>query len=184
MVCIAQPLKIRSKWNKAFFCRRLRVTVSCILVPYWDVFIYNFADIRDYKNFLKRTSRCSAAISLWIIKEARSYIFPTSGKKEKRCLLNPRLRRNNTVAFLVIRNDSVFMNGTRQSTPKINCAFLFHGQVFYFVNDRHGHWWKQNKSTNEPITNYIDFLDKKNSEKLQSSISLDMQSGIKKQQAI
>ncbi|MBK9044937.1 MAG: beta-lactamase family protein [Saprospiraceae bacterium] len=136
---------------------------------------YNFADINDYKKFHSRP----------LIANNSQFNFHTnhSGKFPKEINDIPfdkYLEDNNTVAFIIIKNDSVqyekyFKSYDKQSiVPSfsmaksvtsilIGCA-IYEGII---------------KSVEEPITNYIPELTKNGFDKVSIKHLLQMTSGIK-----
>jgi CubicO group peptidase (beta-lactamase class C family) len=145
-------------------------------------FIYNFADSRDYKKFPEKEIHRSAnpsyftdATSLNLVKLpekieglGKTYTFKNA------------IRKTGTIAFIIIRNDSILYQWyrPRRSRSSLTSSFsmsksFLSALVGIAIDEAYI------KSTNEPITNYIDFADKKALEKVTIQHLLDMQSGIK-----
>lgn len=144
-------------------------------------FIYNFADIRDYKKFPKKELLAASQPFHFIDNKGSSTIlFPDIWKKGKDVPFEPELKRSNTVAFLVIRNDSVLYEwyapkySQKSIVPSFSMAKSFISAMIGMAIDE-----GKIKSTAEPITNYIDFLDKEKFGRITIQHLLDMQSGIK-----
>lgn len=142
--------------------------------------VYNFADINDYKKFPKRalvrsalpfsfyTDTASSRIPEKITYEANTYDFDTFLAKEK------------TVAFLVIKNDTMvyekYFRGKEESSivPSFSMAKSFSSALIgCAIADGYI------KSVDEPITNYIPEMKKNGFDKVTIKHVLQMTTGIK-----
>src|SRR6218665_1756409 len=145
-------------------------------------FIYNFSDIRDYKKFPEKPLKKAEAF--FYFKEAApgsgSLKLPKLQRKKKQLSFEEALQRSGTVAFLVIRNDSIlyqwYRPGRDQSmiVPSFSMAKSY---VSALVGIAIGEG--AIKSAEEPITNYLDYLDKNKFSRITIQHLLDMQSGLR-----
>lgn len=143
-------------------------------------FIYNFSDIRDYKKFPSR--HIDASTTPFRFKNAltgTSIKLPGLTQKGKTQNFEEVLQNNGTVAFLVIRHDSIIYEWTRQNYDSSSIVPSF-SMAKSFVSAMIGIAIGEGKikSTSEPITNYLPFLDPKEFGKITIQHLLDMQSGI------
>lgn len=142
-------------------------------------FIYNFADINDHKKFPART----------VEKGTTSFVFPTAekGKFPKELELQNKtypfeeyIGDNKTVAFLIIKNDTIqyekYWDNYEQSSivPSFSMAKSITSILIGCAIDD-----KLIQSVNEPITNYIPELKEKGFEKVTIEHLLQMTSGLK-----
>jgi CubicO group peptidase (beta-lactamase class C family) len=153
---------------------------SCHVVRF---FVWNFADIHDYKKFAKMPIR----------KGGEPFIFTAAGtgaaaiKLPKTISLRGKpytfdglLERTKTVAFLVVRNDSLlyqqYLSGYSNESvvPSFSMAKSFTSILMGIAIDEGAI-----KSVSEPITNYLPELTKPGFEKITIEHLLDMQSGIR-----
>ena len=146
------------------------------------IFIYNFADTRDHKKFHKTQLHASpkpfyftnglASKALRLPKEIKI--------RKKNYALADALRKTGTIAFMVIRNDSLLYDWYRPGKNKSDITSTF-SMSKSFISALIGIAVDEGliKSTDEPITNYLDFLDKKQFGKVTIQHVLDMRSGIK-----
>ena len=140
--------------------------------------VYNFADINDHKKFPARN----------IENGTTKFIFPTAGKgkfpkelhlKNKTYPFEQYLEDNKTVAFLVIKNDSIqyekYWNNYDSSSivPSFSMAKSITSILIGCAIDD-----KLIESINEPITNYIPELKGNGFEKVTIEHLLQMTSGI------
>jgi CubicO group peptidase (beta-lactamase class C family) len=145
-------------------------------------FIYNFSDIRDYKKFPEKPLKKSG--TPFYFKEApsgtASLKLPKLHRRKKEIAWEEALRKSGTVAFLVIRNDSIlyqwYRPGRDQSmiVPSFSMAKSY---VSALVGIAIGEG--AIKSAGEPITNYLDYLDKNKFGKITIQHLLDMRSGLR-----
>jgi len=136
---------------------------------------YNFADIKDYKKFHSRALKS----------DSLKYKFYTTekGKFPKELNHTPfdqYLSNNQTVAFLIIRNDTIhyekYFKGydAESIVPSFSMAKSVTSILIGCAIDD-----GLIKSVDEPITNYIPELKKKGFEKVTIKHLLQMTSGIK-----
>lgn len=137
--------------------------------------IYNFADIKDYKKFKSRA----------LVPGDNKFSFMTtqSGKFPKEINQMPFekfLKKNKTVAFLIIRNDTIHYEnyfsgyGKENIVPSFSMAKSVTSILIGCAIDD-----GLIKSVNEPITNYIPELTKGEFSKVTIKHLLQMTSGIK-----
>src|SRR5690606_36250449 len=143
--------------------------------------IYNFSDIRDYKKFpSKPLHRSPNAFQYAEIKGNESVKLPKTRKGKKEQPFEYHLQKSGTVAFTIIRNDTVIYDWVRpkyeQSSivPSFSMAKSFISALIGIAIDE-----GKIKNTSEPITNYIAYLDKNTFGKITIQHLLDMESGIK-----
>jgi CubicO group peptidase (beta-lactamase class C family) len=140
---------------------------------------YNFADIRDHKKFPSRP--LTASTQPFHFHQALKSRFPdTLFKKRKQPLpFEQILKQSGTVAFLIIKNDSIqyesyFEGYNAQSiVPSFSMSKSVVSMLIGCAIDE-----GLIQSTNEPITNYIPELKKNGFEKVQIEHLLQMTSGI------
>ncbi|MEO0037516.1 MAG: hypothetical protein RIQ59_727 [Bacteroidota bacterium] len=141
--------------------------------------IYNFADIKDYKKFPARN----------IEKGEINYQFPVAEKgivpkeltiKEKNYPFEKYLVDNNTVAFLIIKNDTIQYEkywekyNAASIVPSFSMAKSITSILIGCAIDD-----KLIQSVHEPVTNYIPELKKNGFEKITIENLLQMTSGLK-----
>ncbi|MCW3076963.1 MAG: serine hydrolase [Bacteroidetes bacterium] len=144
--------------------------------------VYNFAGINDYKIFPKAELKKSEQPFYFTESPSANKIrLPQSlKKKSKEYNFEEAIKNSGTVAFLVIRNDSVLYEWYRPKydeksiVPSFSMAKSFVSALVGIAIDE-----GKIKSTSEPITNYLEFLDKEKFGKITIQHLLDMQSGIK-----
>jgi CubicO group peptidase (beta-lactamase class C family) len=143
-------------------------------------FIYNFSDVRDYKKFpSKKLSPSSHPFHFTEASGNTTVRLPQKNAKGEPEPFENRLKHSGTIAFMVIRNDSILYNysgnGKDKSTivPSFSMAKSFVSALIGIAIDE-GYI----KNTSEPITNYIDFLNKNEFGRITIQHVLDMQSGI------
>ena len=164
---------------KRFFIPIIIFTI--ILLPACKVgrfFVYNYADIKDYKKFQNRTL------------EAPDQSFQFAVAKKGRAIRNLNINGkdypfdqyaedNKTVAFLVIQNDTIqyekyWKNYTKSSiVPSFSMAKSILSILIGIAIDE-----GKIKSVKEPITNYIPELKSQGFEKVNIEHLLQMTSGI------
>lgn len=145
-------------------------------------FIYNMADVRDYKKFPK-TELHHAEQPFYFTDGTRdnSLKLPkTITGKHKSYSFEEGLKKTGTVAFLVIRNDSILYQWYRPHKDRSSITTTF-SMSKSFISALIGIAIDEGyiKSTEEPITTYLDFLDKKEFANVTIQHVLDMRSGIK-----
>lgn len=141
-------------------------------------FYFNFADVRDHKKFPKRVLTKSITPFVYPTKACR---FPDTILYNKQ-KINPEkfLEDNHTLAFLVIRNDSIiyenyFRGRNKESiVPSFSVAKSFSSALIgCALQDG------LISSVDEPITNYIPELKKNGFEKVKIKHVLQMTTGIR-----
>jgi len=143
-------------------------------------FIYNFADIKDYRKFPKKDIQASAKPFVFVPYSGQPGVYiPATSRKGKRLTFEQTLQVSNTVAFLVLRNDSVLYEWYAKNysassiVPSFSMAKSFVSALIGIALDE-----GRIKNTGEPITNYLDFLNPATFGKITIQHLLDMQSGI------
>lgn len=143
--------------------------------------IYNFADIKDHKKFPSRALVSNQEKFAFHSTENGKYPkFLKVGNKEDSVSIEWLLENNNTVAFLIIKNDTIqyekYFNGYDQESivPSFSMAKSFTSILIGCAIDD-----GFIKSIDEPITNYIPELKKNGFEKVSIKHLLQMTSGIK-----
>ena len=142
-------------------------------------FVYNFSDIHDYKKFPSRPLAASPEPFYFKPKTNQNLVLKPKGKNNKEYIFEDVLHKNNTVSFLVIRNDSIIYDWTRNNYDSASIIPSF-SMAKSFVSALIGVAIGEGliKNTNEPITRYLD-LPKPGFEKITIQHLLDMQSGIR-----
>lgn len=154
---------------------------SCYVGRY---IIYNFADTNDYKKFpvaeLKKANTTFNFYEPAFVDTATLRLPKKFTHKKKDYNFTEGLESSATIAFLVIRNDSIlyqwYRPGRDQSTivPSFSMAKSYVSALIGIALEE-----GIIKSTAEPITNYLTELDKKKFEKITIQHLLDMRSGIR-----
>jgi len=170
--------------NHRFYALIIILTISglfcsCQLTRY---VIYNFADIKDYKKFPSRPLyndsvkfQFSTTTHGIVTKTIRDY-----KKNNKVIIFEKYLESNNTVAFLIIKNDTIqyehYFKGYDQKSivPSFSMAKSITSILIGCAIDD-----GLIKSVDEPITNYLPELKKNGLEKVTIKHLLQMTSGIK-----
>lgn len=145
-------------------------------------FIYNFADIKDYKKFPFKEIKKS--VSPFYFTEASLLKFFKLPKvmqhKSKSYSFEDALKSSKTVAFIAIRNDSVLYEwyapkyNPSSIVPSFSMAKSYISALVGIAIDE-----GKIKNTNESICTYLDFLNKDKFGSITIQHLLDMQSGIK-----
>jgi CubicO group peptidase (beta-lactamase class C family) len=145
-------------------------------------FVYwNFANITDYKKFPSHKIAKSPQPFRFARKANQAISITTTDRKGKpaQMPLEQFLAKHHTVAFLVIRNDSIvyekYLNGY-DSTSVVTSFSVAKSFVSTLVGIAVAEG--AIKSVDEPITNYLPELRKPGFEKITIRHVLDMQSGI------
>ena len=143
--------------------------------------VYNFADIKDYKKFPSRSVICNEnKFKFYTIDKG---LYPQTLKasnKTERIPLDKFLEENKTVAFLIIKNDTIqyekYFKGYNQESiiPSFSMAKSITSILIGCAIDD-----GLIKSIDEPITNYIPELKKNGFEKVTIKHLLQMTSGLK-----
>ena len=141
--------------------------------------IYNFADIKDYKKFPSRSIE-SGAIKFQFPIAKKGLVPKELTIKDKNYVFEKYLENNNTVAFLIIKNDTIQYEkywdkyNAESIVPSFSMAKSITSILIGCAIDD-----KLIKSVNEPITNYIPELKKNGFEKITIEHLLQMTSGLK-----
>lgn len=178
-------IKIKSpnilKFSKLILILFLLLTISSCKVGRF--FIYNFADINDHKKFPKRDIEKSNLPFYFHHKINPNYAsskisIPTNGKN-KNYLFEDYLKINNTVAFIIIKKDTIvyekyFDDYNKESiVPSFSMAKSVVSMLIGCAIDD-----GLIQSIDEPITNYLPEFKKNGFEKVTISHLLNMTSGI------
>jgi CubicO group peptidase (beta-lactamase class C family) len=139
---------------------------------------YNFADIQDHKKFASRPLTTDGKPFLFQTTENGKFPRLISAKNE--ISFDKYLEDNNTVAFLIIKNDTIqyekYFKGYEQASivPSFSMAKSVTSILIGCAIDE-----GLIASVDEPITNYIPELKKNNFQKVTIKHLLQMTSGIK-----
>lgn len=142
-------------------------------------FIYNFADINDHKKFPSRPLSASPSPYQFIDAKGKVPIPKYVSNKGEKIDIDDFHNKHKTVAFLIIRNDSLiyenYYKGYSRTrvVPSFSMAKSFTSALIGCAIDD-GYI----KSVNEPITNYIPELSKKGFDKVSIHHVLQMTSGL------
>jgi CubicO group peptidase (beta-lactamase class C family) len=169
------------KFSKLILILFLLLTISSCKVGRF--FIYNFADINDHKKFPKRDIEKSNLPFYFHHKINPNYAsskisIPTNGKN-KNYLFEDYLKINNTVAFIIIKKDTIvyekYFDGYDKESivPSFSMAKSVVSMLIGCAIDD-----GLIKSIDEPITNYLPEFKKNGFEKVTISHLLNMTSGI------
>jgi len=140
--------------------------------------IYNFADIKDYKKFPKRDLE-SNDNKFYFQKRSSENISKEINYDKEFSSFEEYLEKNKTVAFLIIKNDTIqyenYFNGYDETS--IVASFSMAKSVLSIligcaIDDG------LIKSVNEPITNYVPELKENGFEKVSIEHLLQMTSGL------
>lgn len=136
--------------------------------------VYNYADIKDYKKFEKRTIKANG--------QKFQFAKSTSEKKPNHADgidFDKYLEKNNTVGFMVIQNDSIqyerYFHGYDKESVVISMS-ITKSIVSILIGCAIDEGLIQ--SINEPVTNYIPELKKNGFDKVTIKHLLQMTSGI------
>lgn len=142
-------------------------------------FIYNFSDIRDYKKFPSRPLQPSTEPFRFKSKTQQHLTLPMKSSSGEELHLEDVLRKNGSVSFLVIRNDTLLYQWSRNHYDSSSIIPSF-SMAKSFVSALVGIAIGEGliKSASDPITNYLD-LPKEGFNKITIQHLLDMQSGIR-----
>lgn len=144
-------------------------------------FIYNFADINDYKKFPSRRAERTATSGFhYACVPSQKFLCKTiTYKKEKNVPVEEFIRKHKTVAFLVVKNDTIiyekYFRGKDSSSyiPSFSMAKSFTSALIgCAIHDGYI------KSVSEPVTNYIPELKKNGFDSVTIEHLLQMTSGI------
>lgn len=163
----------------------LMVSIAGVLLSSCHVgrfFIYNFADIRDYKKFPK----------IDIKKGDKPFVFPVSDTqlsakipkdvtiKKRKYDFDGFLKKTRSVAFIIIRNDTILYQNYKcgydetSIVPSFSMAKSFTSLLVGIAIDEGAI-----KNVKEPITKYLPELTGPGFEKITIENLLDMRSGIR-----
>jgi CubicO group peptidase (beta-lactamase class C family) len=144
-------------------------------------FIYNFADVNDYRKFPSLPVNTQVpAFTFFQPSQNTAPALPAEFKAGSEIQDLPSfLRKHKTTSFLMIRNDSLLYEyyGASHSRESINPSFSV---AKTFVSALMGIAISEGfiKSTREPITNYLTELTAPGFEKIRIEDLLNMRSGI------
>jgi hypothetical protein len=151
---------------------------SCYVGRY---FIYNFADVNDYRKFPEVPVANQPPVFSFIEPSQEILITPDStslGERNK--AFNTFLKKHKTTSFLIIRNDTMLyeLYFEDRSPESINPSFSVSKS---FVSALAGIATSEGKirSVDEPITNYLPQLTSPGMNKIRIEDLLNMRSGIK-----
>ena len=171
--------------NKSRFFLSL-VTIFFFLLSSCHVarfFIYNFADIKDYRKFPSHPiGKPSLSFTFFEDTSSNKVKLPARVRYKNDSLSFEKfLEETNTVAFLVIRNDTMFCEkyfnhyDSKSIVTSFSMAKSFISALIGIAIDE-----GKIKSTSEPVTNYVTELkNKPGFEQITIQNLLDMRSGIK-----
>ncbi len=141
--------------------------------------VYNFADINDHKKFPSR--KVETGSTKFIFPTAENAKFPKELQlKNNTYPFEKYIEENNTVAFLIIKNDSIqyekYWDNYNQNSivPSFSMAKSITSILIGCAIDD-----KLIQSVNEPITNYIPELKENGFDKVTIEHVLQMTSGLK-----
>ena len=141
---------------------------------------YNFADIKDYKKFQSRPLHADSLKFNFYTTEQGKFPKTINYQNKNNIPFDKFLEDNNTVAFLIIKNDTIqyekYFKGYNQEriVPSFSMAKSVTSILIGCAIDE-----GLIKSVEEPITNYIPELKKNGFEKVTIKHLLQMTSGIK-----
>lgn len=169
---------------KKIFCLLLIATVaSGILFPACHVgrfFIYNFANITDYKKFPSRTiSRGDTPFHFIESNDTSNLAISLKGEYGSMTSFEETLETNKTVAFLVIQNDTLKYQWYAPKFDESDIVTSFSMSKSFIsaligIALEEGHI----QSLDEPITNYIKLFKNEGFDKITIQHLLDMRTGI------
>ena len=154
-----------------------RTISSCQLGRY---VIYNFADLKDYKKFPKRILYTDSSTFQFYETDVAKFPKSIADKNNHEIAFDTFLADNKTVAFLIIRNDTIqyekYFNGYNKSSiiPSFSIAKSVTSILIGCAIDD-----GLIKSVDESITIYIPELRESGFEKVKIKDLLQMTSGIK-----
>ncbi|NUY82474.1 serine hydrolase [Flavobacterium sp. MAH-1] len=164
------------KWNNVALAIVMAMVLSSCKVGRFVY--YNFADIKDYKKFPSRAVVSNDTKFKFHRTDKGKY--PQSLKTDKeRVSLEQLLEDNNTVAFLIIKNDTIqyekYFNGYDQESviPSFSMAKSITSILIGCAIDD-----GLIKSVDEPVTNYIPELARNGFEKVSIKHLLQMTSAL------
>lgn len=141
---------------------------------------YNFADIKDYKKFQSRPLHTDSLKFNFYTTDQGKFPKTINYQNKNNIPFDKFLEDNNTVAFLIIKNDTIqyekYFKGYNQEriVPSFSMAKSITSILIGCAIDE-----GLIKSVEEPITNYIPELKKNGFEKVTIQHLLQMTSGIK-----
>jgi len=168
--------------NSRFYQISFAILVSILLssCKFGRFVVYNFADIKDYKKFPSRALESNETKFKFHSIENRKYPkILKAGVKQDTVSIDQILEDNKTVAFLIIKNDTIqyekYFNGYDQESiiPSFSMAKSFTSILIGCAIDE-----GLIKSIDEPITNYIPELTKNGFEKVTIKHLLQMTSAL------
>lgn len=140
---------------------------------------YNFAGIKDYKIFPSRTLQNDSIIFLFATSNLKKAPKTITDENKTEMSFETYLEKNNTVAFLIIKNDTIqyenYFKGYDKTSvvPSFSMAKSITSILIGCAIDD-----GLIKSVDEPITNYLPELKSNGFEKVSIKHVLQMTSGI------
>lgn len=118
---------------------------------------YNFANIDDYKKFQNKSiSNDPQKVHFFAEAKGDSVVLPKINRKDKKYAWEEGLKKTKTVAFLIMRNDTIlyehYDNGYEQDTP-VNSFSMAKSYVSTLLGMARDEGLIE--SLNEPVTNYL-----------------------------
>ena len=164
-------------WKTTFIIICSVLVTSCQLGRF--VF-YNFADIKDHKKFKSRSLIAAQKPFNFETTETGKFPKVITKKSKEEVPFDEFLEENKTVAFLIIKNDTIqyekYFNGyqTESIVPSFSMAKSVTSILIGCAIDE-----GLIKSVDEPITNYITELRRNDFDKVTIKHLLQMTSGVK-----
>lgn len=165
------------KTHRALICILAFILFSCASCKIGRFVFYNFADIKDHKKFPSRSAP-AASEPFRFVASSTSQV-PKDINLSTSIPFEKYLEDNNTVAFLVIKNDSLlyekYFRGYDQTNivPSFSMAKSVISMLIGFALDE-----GLIKSVQEPVTNYLPEMKKNGFEKVSIEHLLQMTSGL------
>jgi CubicO group peptidase (beta-lactamase class C family) len=163
--------------NKALLISLISILISSCQIGRFV--IYNFADINDHKKFKSRPLKNDSL--KFTFKSTQNPFFPANIKYKNggSIAIDSFLAKNNSVAFLIIKNDTIqyekYFRGYDETriVPSFSMAKSVTSILIGCAIDD-----KLIQSVNEPVTNYLPELQKNGFEKVTIKHLLQMTSGL------
>jgi CubicO group peptidase (beta-lactamase class C family) len=155
----------------------LGALTSCTL---FRIVIYNYDDINDYKKFPLRELTNDSIKFLYHTTGNTKVQFDLETKEEGKINFDDFLEANETVAFLIIQNDTIIYENYFKGYNKVSVVPSF-SMAKSFLSILIGCAIDEGliKSVNEPVTNYLPELKDNGFDKVTIEHLLQMTSGIK-----
>ncbi|MFN3917624.1 MAG: serine hydrolase domain-containing protein [Flavobacteriales bacterium] len=146
-------------------------------------FVYNFANINDYKKFKNKEIKNSATKNFmfsYSMQSEYANLLKEVKKNEQTVPFEEFLKKSNTVAFLVIVKDTIhyeWYHPKHNETTRFTSFSMAKSYISALVGIAVDEGFI--KSVNEPITNYIKTFKNKGFDKITIEHVLNMRAGIK-----